>query len=73
VLVSEQTAMSIKVTVAPEIAGGLAALAAKHLRSAPAAPEREGRPTISNKLVGDVHGTVFQIGTVRNMTTREGR
>ncbi|MDX8052505.1 hypothetical protein SK571_24240 [Lentzea sp. BCCO 10_0798] len=74
---SEQTAMSIKVTVAPHISGGLAALAGKHLRAAPAeaAPKDRGRgrTTISNKLVGDVHGTVFQIGTVKNMNMPEGR
>ncbi|MET9227439.1 hypothetical protein [Lentzea sp. NPDC003310] len=48
VLVSGQTAMSIKVTVAP--------------------PARdEGRTTISNELVGGVHGTV------RTMNSPEGR
>ncbi len=74
---SELTAMSIKVTVAPQIAGGLAALAGEHLRDTPAeaAPKGrdKGRTTISNKLVGDVHGTVFQIGTVKNMNMPEGR
>jgi hypothetical protein len=74
VLVSEQTAMSIKVTVAPHISAGLAALAGKHLSAAPAeaAPKDRGE-AISNKLVGDIHGTVFQIGTVKNMNTPEGR
>lgn len=70
---SELTAMSIKVAVAPQIAGGLAALVGEHLRDAPAEAAPKGRPTISNKLVGDVHGTVFQIGTVKNMNLPEGR
>ncbi|MCR3749590.1 hypothetical protein [Lentzea californiensis] len=78
---SELTAMSIKVTVAPQISGGLAAVAGKHLSRAPAGTDRndrdddrgKGRTTISNKLVGDVHGTVFQIGTVKNMNMPDGR
>jgi hypothetical protein len=77
VLVSEQVAMSIKVTVAPHISGGLAALAEEHLSRDPAeaAPKdrTKGRATISNQLVGDIHGTVLQIGTVKNMNTPEGR
>ncbi|MEV6713604.1 hypothetical protein AB0M48_16365 [Lentzea sp. NPDC051208] len=74
---SELTAMSIKVTVAPRISAGLAALAGKHLGRAPAEAARKdrgkGHTKISNKLVGDVHGTVFQIGTVKNMNMPEGR
>ncbi|MGW6445394.1 hypothetical protein [Lentzea sp. NPDC055074] len=69
--------MSITVSVAPQTSGGLAALAAKHLvdtASEPAAKDRgNGRTTISNKLVGPVSGTVFQIGTVHNMNMPEGR
>jgi hypothetical protein len=70
VLVSEQTAMSIRVTVA---SGGLAALAGKLLRKAAAEDRDEGPRTIVNRSEGDVHGTLFQIGTVRNMNVREGR
>ncbi|MCX2949786.1 hypothetical protein [Lentzea sp. NEAU-D7] len=73
VLVSEQTAMSIKVTVAPQISGGLAALAEKLLRAEATRKDRgKGRKT-SNKLVGEIHGTVLQIGTVKNMNMPDGR
>lgn len=71
VLVPERTAMSITVTVAPRVAGGLQALVGKHLTNTPAdrAPEdhRAARRTIVNSSYGDVHGTLFQIGHVENM------
>ncbi|WP_439663742.1 hypothetical protein ACSHWB_21265 [Lentzea sp. HUAS TT2] len=70
VLVSEQTAVSIKVTVA---SGGLAALAGKLLRKASAEDRDEGPRTIVNRSEGDVLGTLLQIGTVKNMHLREGR
>ncbi|MDX3662718.1 hypothetical protein PV646_35920 [Streptomyces sp. ID05-26A] len=77
VLVSEQTAMSIKVSVGPQASGGLAELAAEHLADTLAEARREerrkSRPTISNKLDGRVNGIVFQVGTIHNMKSPDGR
>ncbi|GGN17335.1 hypothetical protein GCM10011609_67700 [Lentzea pudingi] len=74
---SEQTTVSITVCVGPHASGGLAALAAAHLADALAESSRKerrkDRPTISNKLTGPVHGTVFQIGTVHNKNPPDGR
>ena len=64
----ELTTLSIKVEVAPHVAGGLSALVAKLLAGAVREPQRkdrdEGRRTIVNKHSGTVHGTLFQIGNV---------
>jgi hypothetical protein len=73
--VPEQPTMSIRVTVAPQIAGGLHALARKHLTRAAAAkkPARTGGAT-TNNISGSVRGTVFQIGNVyRQVDDHEGR
>lgn len=77
VLVSEQTTMSITVCVGHHASGGLTALAEAHLADAWAEAlrkkRRQERPTISNKLTGPIHGTVFQIGTVHNKNPPDGR
>ena len=61
----EQPTMSIKVAVAPRIAGGLHALAREHLARDPAAekPARTGS-TVTNTISGTVHGRVYQGGDV---------
>ncbi|MET8759649.1 hypothetical protein [Lentzea sp. NPDC004782] len=62
----EQPTLSIKVTVAPQIAGGLHALAREHLTRAPAAkkPARTGG-AVTNTISGVVHGHVYQGGDVQ--------
>ncbi|WP_330270572.1 type II toxin-antitoxin system CcdA family antitoxin [Lentzea sp. NBC_00516] len=64
----EQTTLSIKVEVAPQVAGGLSALVEKLLASAVREAKRKdrdgGRGPVVNKHSGTVHGTLFQIGNV---------
>ncbi|WP_434449509.1 hypothetical protein [Lentzea sp. E54] len=70
----EQAMMSITVTVAPRLAGGLDALAAKHLSGGPSSErDRPARTIINNTSTGDVHGTLFQIGNVGSINTYDGR
>ncbi|WP_329787429.1 hypothetical protein V1227_21770 [Lentzea sp. DG1S-22] len=72
----ELTTLSIKVSVAPQVERGLHALVREHPASAPARPESPDRPsdrgTIVNQSFGDVHGTLFQIGTVHGNVNRYG-
>ncbi|GAB2859005.1 hypothetical protein [Lentzea nigeriaca] len=58
----EQPTMSIKVTIAPQVAGGLEALVRDVLSRA--AKERKSARPVRNRAQGTVHGTVFQIGNV---------
>jgi hypothetical protein len=67
--VPELVTLSITVTIAPQVAGGLAALVGKSL--AKAVPEKPKKPkrtgdTYVNKSSGVVNGTVIQIGRVHN-------
>ncbi|MDX8146017.1 hypothetical protein SK854_28175 [Lentzea sp. BCCO 10_0061] len=64
----EQTTLSIKVEVAPQVVGGLSAVVEKLLASALREAKRKERdesraPTV-NKHSGIVHGTLLQIGNV---------
>jgi hypothetical protein len=63
--VPEQPTLSIKVAVAPQIAGGLHALAQEHLTRALAA-EKPARTegSVTNTISGNVHGHVYQGGDV---------
>ncbi|GHH47812.1 hypothetical protein [Lentzea cavernae] len=70
---SELTTLSITVTVAPPSAGGLAAFVVGHLPAAAPKERGEGRRSVVNKMTGDVHGTLFQIGHVNNMNLPDGR
>lgn len=70
---SELTTMSITVAVAPPAPGGLSAFVLRHLPSAPPKGRGEGRRSVVNKVTGDVHGTLFQIGHVNNMNLPDGR
>ncbi len=64
----EQPAISITVTIAPQVAGGVHALVRKTLAEAAAqAPPKDSRKaprTITNSQTGTVRGTLFQIGNV---------
>ena len=64
----EQTTLSIKVEVAPQVAGGLAAFVQKLLADTVRELKRKerdaSRATVVNKSSGTVHGTLFQIGNV---------
>jgi len=71
--VSELTTLSITVTVAPPSAGGLAAFVVGHLPAAAPKERDEGLRSVVNEVTGDVHGTVIQIGRVRNMNMPDGR
>jgi hypothetical protein len=62
--VPEQVKLSIAVTVAPRVAGGLLALVTKYLVQQARETPAEGRRTTVNKHSGTVHGTLFQIGNV---------
>ncbi|WP_176959826.1 hypothetical protein [Lentzea jiangxiensis] len=68
--------MSIRVSVTPQVERGLHALVREHLASAPVRPEPQDRPgergSIVNQSFGDVHGTLFQIGTVHGNVNRYG-
>ena len=64
----EQTAISITVTIAPQVAHGLHALVLKAMtevaaRTKPEDTRRTSR-TVVNSHKGTVHGTLFQIGNV---------
>ena len=71
--VSELTTMSITVAVVPPVLGGLSAFVLRHLPSTPPKSRGEGRRPVVNKMTGDVHGTLFQIGHVNNMNLPDGR
>ncbi|MCP2198484.1 hypothetical protein [Lentzea flava] len=64
----EQPTLSIKVTVAPQVAGGLEALVRDVLARAAAKEKAKGprkaRQPITNRAESTVHGTLFQIGNV---------
>lgn len=64
----EQPTVSIKVVIAPHVAGGLHALVQKCLSSAASEPRPKGHgrahKVITNTSTGPVHGTLFQIGNV---------
>ena len=68
----ELVTLSITVTIAPQVAGGLAALVGKTLAKAvPEKPKKRKRTgdTYLNKSSG-VNGTVIQIGRVHNEPER---
>jgi hypothetical protein len=76
--VPEQPTMSIKVSMAPQIAGGLHSLVQNLLTSASEIKTPKGRGSsdgsINNEISGTVHGTVFQIGRVNgDMNDNRGR
>jgi hypothetical protein len=71
--VSELTTMSITVSVAPPVLGGLSAFVVQHLPSVRPKGRGEGRRSVVNTMHGDVHGTLFQIGNVNNMNLPDGR
>ncbi|HEX7302966.1 hypothetical protein [Lentzea sp.] len=60
----EQTTLSIKAEVAPDVRSGLHAIAREHLADTPSRPPSGGGDVITNSLTGTVRGTVFQIGKV---------
>jgi len=71
--VPELVTLSITVTIAPQVAGGLAALVGKSLaKAAPEKPKKRERTgdTYVNKSSGVVHGTVIQIGRVPDAPER---
>ena len=65
----EQSAISIKASIAPEVAGGLHAIVGKVMADTTSRPKpkagREAPRTIVNKHTGPVDGTLFQIGNVQ--------
>ncbi|MFJ8963177.1 hypothetical protein ACIRG5_27700 [Lentzea sp. NPDC102401] len=60
----EQMTLSITVTVAPRMAGGLLGLVTKYLAKQAGETRGKDRTTVVNKSSGPVHGTLFQIGSV---------
>jgi len=63
--VPDQTTLTIKVEVAPRVRRGLYAIVRKRLeRAADRGRSGGGGDHTSNKLSGDVRGTLFQIGKV---------
>ncbi|MEV6238106.1 hypothetical protein [Lentzea sp. NPDC051838] len=68
VLVPEQSSITITASLAPQVAGGLHAVATKTLaaaaRSTAAEKPSRGGDVITNSITAPVTGTVFQIGKV---------
>jgi hypothetical protein len=66
--VPEQPAISITVTISPQVASGLHALVQKTFAEAaaqaPPKDSRKARPNIDNSNTGTVRGTLLQIGYV---------
>ncbi|NKE61380.1 hypothetical protein FXN61_33275 [Lentzea sp. PSKA42] len=60
----EQTTMSIKVSIAPQVANGLYALVQKHLAEARPNERRRTGDVITNTFSGTAHDTVIQVGKV---------
>ena len=70
----EQRTLSIKVEVAPQVAGGLSALVEKLLASALREAKRKDRDAGTvNKHSGTVHGILFQIGNVEEIVNFRDR
>lgn len=61
----EQTTLSIKVSVAPRVAHGLAPLVEKLLTKAGSRRRKRGGDIITNTFSGTANETVIQIGKVR--------
>lgn len=69
----EHPTISIKVSIAPQVARGLHALVLQTLTStATGGGPARGGDVITNSLSGTVHGTVFQIGKVHGQVN-DGR
>ena len=60
----EQPTLSIKASIAPQIAGGLHSLVQKHHAQAAPREHRRTGDVITNTFSGTAHDTVFQIGKV---------
>jgi hypothetical protein len=74
--VPEQPTMSIRVRIAPQVAGGLTLLVRQLLTGVaaqkPPKAERKARRPIVNRAEGTVRGTLFQIGNVEGDVNNYG-